>query len=111
VAAVPMRRWVPTGYPPFTLADVADYPARLDLEYPLQLNRWQPLVKWLLAFPQYILVGALVGSSYAVATSVRDGRAIAAITTHLHGMRCPMPKIKIVLSVLKVMAGMTNRPT
>ncbi|HEX5907827.1 MAG TPA: DUF4389 domain-containing protein [Propionibacteriaceae bacterium] len=38
-------------YPPFTLADVADYPARLDLEYPQQLNRWPPLVKWLLAFP------------------------------------------------------------
>jgi hypothetical protein len=49
-------------YPPFTLADVPDYPARLDLEYPQQLNRWLPLVKWLLAVPQYILVGALVGS-------------------------------------------------
>jgi hypothetical protein len=30
------------------------------------LNRWLPLVKWLLAFPQYILVGALVGSGYVV---------------------------------------------
>jgi hypothetical protein len=49
-------------YPPFTLADVPDYPARLDLEYPERLNRWLPLVKWLLACPQYILVGALVGS-------------------------------------------------
>jgi hypothetical protein len=51
-------------YPPFPLADVRDYPARLDLEYPERLNRWLPLVKWLLAFPQYILVGALVGSGY-----------------------------------------------
>jgi hypothetical protein len=49
-------------YPPFTLADVPDYLARLDLEYPQQLNRWLPLVKWLLAFPQYILLSALVGS-------------------------------------------------
>jgi hypothetical protein len=55
-------------YPPFTLADVPGYPARLELEYPQQLNRWLPLVKWLLAFPQYILVGALVGSGYVVAT-------------------------------------------
>ena len=64
-------------YPPFTLADVPDYPARLDIDYPQQLNRWLPLVKWLLAFPQYILVGALVGSGYVVATSMQDGRAVS----------------------------------
>src|SRR6187200_767019 len=61
-------------YPPFTLADVPDYPARLDIDYPQQLNRWLPLVKWLLAFPQYLIVGALVGSGYVVATSMQDGR-------------------------------------
>jgi hypothetical protein len=72
-------------YLPFTLAHVADYPARLDLEYPQQLNRWQPLVKWLLAFPQYILVGALVGSGYVVATSMQDGRAVTYSTHSLIG--------------------------
>ena len=72
-------------YPPFTLTDVADYPARLDLAYPQQLNRWLPLVKWLLAFPQYILVGALVGSGYVVATSVQDGRAVSYSTPSLIG--------------------------
>jgi uncharacterized protein DUF4389 len=72
-------------YPPFTLADVADYPARLDLEYPQQLNRWLPLVKWLLAFPQYILVGALVGSGYVVATTTQDGRAVTYSTPSLIG--------------------------
>jgi hypothetical protein len=70
-------------YPPFTLADVADYPARLDLAYPEQLNRWPPLVKWLLAFPQYVLVGALVGSGYVVATRVQDGRAVSYSTPSL----------------------------
>jgi len=53
-------------YPPFTLADVPDYPARINIEYPQQLNRWLPLIKWLLAFPQYLIVGALLGSGYAV---------------------------------------------
>jgi hypothetical protein len=72
-------------YPPFTLADVPDYPARLDLEYPQQLNRWLPLVKWLLAFPQYILVGALVGSGYVVATSMQDGRPVTYSTPSLIG--------------------------
>jgi hypothetical protein len=72
-------------YPPFTLADVPDYPARLDLEYPQQLNRWLPLVKWLLAFPQYIVVGALVGSGYVVATTMQDGRAVTYSTPSLIG--------------------------
>ncbi len=59
-------------YPPFTLADVPDYPARINIEYPQQLNRWLPLIKWLLAFPQYLIVGALLGSGYAVNTQHTD---------------------------------------
>jgi hypothetical protein len=42
-------------YPPFTPADVPGYPAGLNIKYPRQLNRWLPLVKWLLAFPHYTL--------------------------------------------------------
>jgi hypothetical protein len=48
-------------YPPFTLADVPDYPARLDVEYPERLSHWLPLVKWLLAIPHLILVAIFVG--------------------------------------------------
>jgi len=48
-------------YPPFTLGEASDYPARLEVAYPERLNRWLPLVKWLLAIPHLILVGLFVG--------------------------------------------------
>jgi hypothetical protein len=72
-------------YPPFTLADVQDYPARLEIDYPQQLNRWLPLIKWLLAFPHYLLVGALVGSGYAVGSGMDNSRTAAYSTPSLIG--------------------------
>jgi hypothetical protein len=51
-------------YPPFTLDDVPDYPARFDVAYPEHLSRGLVLVKWwLLAIPQYIVVGVMVGGT------------------------------------------------
>jgi hypothetical protein len=48
-------------YPPFTLAQVPDYPARLDIAYPQRLHRGLVLVKWLLAIPHVLILGILFG--------------------------------------------------
>jgi len=50
-------------YPPFTLADVPDYPARLHLDETPAPARWLPLVAWLFAIPHVLLVGALTGAA------------------------------------------------
>jgi Domain of unknown function (DUF4389) len=53
-------------YPPFTLADVPDYPARLAVAYPQQLSRGLVLVKWwLLALPHYLVVAVFAGGAFA----------------------------------------------
>jgi hypothetical protein len=49
-------------YPPFTLADDPDYPARFDVAYPGRLSRGLVLVKWwLLALPHYLIVAVFIG--------------------------------------------------
>lgn len=52
-------------YPPFSF-DPGVYPVRYELEYPERLNRWLPLVKWLLAIPHFLIVIALGLASLAV---------------------------------------------
>ena len=60
-------------YPPFTLDEAPDYPATLDVEYPGQLSRGLVLVKWwLLAIPQYLLVGIMVGGGSFAASRADD---------------------------------------
>ena len=63
-------------YPPFTLDDVPDYPARLTVEYPQSLSRGLALVKWwLLALPHYLVVSIFAGGAWAGVNAANDDAA------------------------------------
>lgn len=65
-------------YPPFTLADDPNYPARLSVEYPQSLSRGLVLVKWwLLALPHYLIIGVFTGAAFAGYDQVRNHEAWA----------------------------------
>jgi hypothetical protein len=50
----------PTGGGMTTMAAGGGYPVRFDVEHPEQLNRFLPLIKWLLAIPQFLIVYVLL---------------------------------------------------
>jgi Domain of unknown function (DUF4389) len=48
-------------YPPFTLAEEPDYPVRVEIDYPEDgIDRWRPLVQWLLVIPYAFVAAVLV---------------------------------------------------
>ncbi|MGH3742406.1 MAG: DUF4389 domain-containing protein, partial [Micromonosporaceae bacterium] len=54
-------------YPPFSLSEDVDYPAKLHVDYPGRLSRGLVLVKWwLLALPHYLVLGIFLGTGYYV---------------------------------------------
>ena len=98
-------------YPPFTLRDVADYPAHLEVDYPERLSRGLVLVKWwLLAVPHYLVVGLLLGGagyyignaddrSRLVATGLIPLLAIVAGLVLLFTGRYPQPLFDLLLGL------------
>src|SRR5215212_10508507 len=44
-----------------------EYPVRFEVAYPAELNRWLPLVKWLLAVPHYIVLAFVAFGAFFVA--------------------------------------------
>jgi hypothetical protein len=55
-------------YPPFSLAEVPDYPAHVDVPYPERLSRGLIFVKWLLAIPHYLVLAIFVGGGLWLGT-------------------------------------------
>ncbi|MCW2959761.1 MAG: hypothetical protein JWM90_148, partial [Thermoleophilia bacterium] len=66
-------------YPPFSLGEHADYPVRLTIDYPARLSRGLPFVKWVLALPHMLLIGAVSGGVVIGSTDTDAGTELGVI--------------------------------
>ncbi|MDX6325057.1 MAG: hypothetical protein QOK15_1411 [Nocardioidaceae bacterium] len=74
-------------YPPFSIAEHPEYPARLTIDYPEHLSRGLVLVKWwLLAIPHYLVLSLFLGGGTYVATHASNSGQNLAWSTGLIGL-------------------------
>jgi hypothetical protein len=94
-------------YPPFTLKDVPEYPARLEVAFPESLSRRRVAVKWLLAVPHYLVVavfagGGLIGllACFAGVALLYTGRYPRSIYDLLLGMNRWVFRVAVYVSLM-----------
>jgi uncharacterized protein DUF4389 len=80
-------------YPAFSLDDDPGYPVRFDIEYPDEVDRWRPLVAWILILPYALIASVLMYLAYLI--------AFFAFFTILFTKRFPDGLFKLVLVPLR----------
>ena len=85
-------------YPPFTLNDVPEYPAGLNVEYPERLSRLTTLFRLILAIPHLIVLYILVGDSYRW-PGLRGILVLFAVIALLFTGRYPQPLFHLILGI------------
>ena len=96
-------------YPPFSLDDEPDYPARLEIAYPEQLSRGLVLVKWwLLAIPHYLVIAIFFGGwGWLSPASVNVDLSLATILVVIAGVWL-LVTTRYPRDVFKLLVGMNR---